>query len=111
MLLIRIDFKRFAFPGGFIGYGLLRQVHLYFRLRILENRIKQFCQEFFGYHHRQHKIVQLIIFMNIGKKATHHHPKAIIGNGPRSMLTARTRTEILSGYQNLTAISRIIQYK
>jgi len=58
----------FTFARSLVGDGLLRKVNFHFHLRIGFNRIEQLLQERFCDNHRKYKVVQLIIFMNIGKK-------------------------------------------
>ena len=101
----------FTLACCFVSDGLFRKIHFHLHLRIGSNRVKKLLQEFFCNNYRKNEVVQLIILMNIGKETWYHYTETITGNCPGCMLAAGTRTEILSGYQNLTAISRIIQYK
>ncbi len=101
----------FTFTCRLIDDDLFGKVHFHFHLRVRFNRIEQFLQKTFGNNHRKHKVVQLIILMNIGKKTGNHHTETISGNRPGCVFTTRTGTEVLPCHQHLSAISRIVQHK
>ena len=101
----------FTFTCRLVGDGLFGKVHFHFHLRVRFYRIKQLLQKLLGNNHRQHKVIQLIILMNIGKETGYHHAETISCNSPGSVFTAGTRTEVFSCHQYLSAISRIVQHK
>ena len=101
----------FTFTCRLVGDGLFGKIHFHFHLRVCFYRIEQFLQKLLGYNHRKHKVVQLIILMNIGKKAGYHHTETIAGNCPGCVFTAGTRTEVLTCHQYLSAVSRVVQHK
>ena len=111
MFLVGIDFEMFALARSLVGDGLFGQIHFHFHLRIGRDRVEQLFQERLTYHHRKHKVVQFIVLVYIGKEARYHHTKTVTGNGPCSMLTAGTGTEVLSRHQNLSTVSGIVQNK
>jgi len=47
--------------------------------------------------------------MDIGEETGDHDTETVIGDRPSRMLTAGTGTEVLSRYQYLSAIRRIVQ--
>ena len=94
-----------------IGYSLFWQIHFHLCLRIGIDRIEQFFQERLAHHYRKHEVIQLIVFMDISKEARYHYSKAISGYSPSRMFTTGTTTEVLSGYQYLAAVSRVVQYE
>src|SRR3712207_1052904 len=90
MLFIRIYFKMFALAGRFIRDGLPRKIDFDFRFRIGINGIEKFFQEGLGHHYGKNEVIQLVIFMDVCKEARNNHTKAVIGNRPSCMLTARS---------------------
>ena len=111
MFLISVDFEMLALSCRLIGYSLFWQIHFHLCLRVGIDRIEQFFQERLAHHYRKHEVIKLIVFMDIGKEARYHYSKAISGDSPSRMFTTGTTTEVLSGYQYLAAVSRVVQYE
>ena len=85
MLLVGIDFEGFRLACRLVGNGLGRKVYFYFRLRVGKDRVEQFFQEPFAYHHRKHEIIQFVILVDIGKETGYYYTEAVTGNRPRRM--------------------------
>ena len=79
--------------------------------RFAFNRVKQFFQEFFTYRNRQAKIIQRIVFKDIGKKTADDYVKTIIFDGPGSVFAGGSAAEIFSGNQYFSGITGVIQRK
>ena len=111
MLFVRIDFKRLAPACRFVGDNLTGKIHFDFHLRIGIDAVEQLLQKRLAHHYGKNKVVQLVILVDIGKEARHHHAEAIVGNGPSGMFATGARTEVLAGHKNLSAIGGIVQHK
>ena len=111
MFLIAVDIKMCYAARGLICDGLFRQIDFHKGLRVGENGIKKLLQEVLADDDGKHEVVQLIVFMYIGKKTRHDNPESIAGNRPRRVFTARAAAEILSCHQNLPAVGGVIQYE
>mgnify|MGYP006970646145 FL=1 len=70
----------FTLTRCFISDGLFGKVHFHFHLRIGKDRVKEFLQKSFSNNYRKYEVVQLIIFVNIGKEARYYHTETISGN-------------------------------
>ena len=101
----------FTLTRCFISDGLFGKVHFHFHLRISKDRVEEFLQKSFSNNYRKYEVVQLIIFVNIGKEARYYHTETISGNRPGCVFAAGTRTKVLSCHQYLSAIRRIVQHE
>ena len=84
-----------------VCHRLFGQIDHNLRVRVSLDRLKQFKLELTTYHHGQHKAVQQIVAMNVGKRIGDDHPHPIASYGPGSVLTARPRAPVLSADDNL----------
>ena len=111
MLLVGVDFKLLAAPGGQIGHGLVGQVHPDLRLVVGLDALEKFFKKVFGHHHWQHEIVEFVVLVDVGKERTYHHAEARAGDGPCGMFAGRSRTEVLAGHEYHARIARVVHHK
>ena len=104
MLLVAIDFKVLALAGSKIGHGLVRKINLYLCLMILVDALEKFLQEFLAYHYWQHEVVQLVVLVDISEERADDYAEAGTCDSPGSVLTGRTRTEVLTCYEDDTTV-------
>ena len=99
MLFIGIYFKMFAASGRHIGHSLIRQIDFYLCLVILVDTLKQLSKEHFRHNYRQYKVIQFVIFVDIGEERADYNPETIAGYRPCSVLPTRSGAEILAHNQ------------
>lgn len=67
-LFVGVDIEVLALTRSLIGDGLGRQVDFDFCFRIGKNRVEKLGQKRFANHHRENKVIQFIVFVDIRKK-------------------------------------------
>ena len=88
MLLIGVNLKLLTVSGCQIGDGLSLQIHPDNGTGILLYACKQLVTELGAHGNRQHKAVQQVSAMDIGKTVRYDHPDTVSRDSPRGMLTA-----------------------
>ncbi len=111
MLLIAVDVEMIAASCLLVSDGLTGQIDLHFRLRVAPNAVEEFGQERLAHLYGEHKVVEFVVPVDIGKETADDHTEAIAGNGPCGMFTAGTATEVLASHQYTTAIGRVVEHK
>mgnify|MGYP001643278967 CR=1 FL=1 len=87
MLLVTVDFKMLALACCKVGYRLVGKVNLDLCPMVIGYAFEQFLQKAFRNNDRKHKVIQLVVLMNISKKTTNNYTKSIACNGPGRMFT------------------------
>ena len=73
-----------------------RRQYLY-SLRHLEKRGKEALR----HYHRQHEVIEFVVFVNVSKEAGDYRPETVTRYRPGCVLAARSRTEIFPCNQDL----------
>ena len=81
------NFEVLALAGSKIGDCLVRKIYLYLCLVILVDALEEFLEEFLADYNWQHKVVQLIVLVNISEERANNHTEASACDSPGSMLT------------------------
>ena len=77
-------------------------------LDLLEQRIDLVFIE----HDRQQAVVEAVVVEDVGKTRRDHHPYAVIGQGPRRMLTTGAAAKVVPRQQHLgTLVALVIQHE
>ena len=100
MLLVTIDFEVLALAGSKVGHGLVRKIYLHLCLVILVDALEEFLQEFLAYHYWQYEVIQLVVLVDISEERADNDTEACTCDGPGSVLTGRTGTEVLACYED-----------
>ena len=111
MLLIAVDLEMLLSARSLVGHCLLGQVNLDFGLGVVLDALEEFSQKRLADHHRQHEVVQLIVFVNIGKERADDHAEAISRNGPCSMLPTGARAEVLARHEDAASVGGVVEHK
>ena len=87
MLLVTVDFKMLALACCKVGYRLIGKVNLDLCSMVIGYAFEQFLQEAFRNNDRKHKVVQLVVLMNISKERANDDSEAVACNGPSGVFT------------------------
>ena len=104
MLLVAVDFEVLALAGSKIGDCLVRKIYLHLCLVIHVDALEEFLQEFLAYYYRQYEVVQFVVLVDISEERADDNTEASACDSPGSVLTGRTSTEVLAGYEDDTTI-------
>ena len=55
--------------------------------------------------------VEFVVLVDIGKEAADDHPEPVVGYGPRCVLPARARTEVLARHEYLALVLGVVEHK
>ena len=111
MLLVAIDFEVLALASSKIGNSLVRKIYLYLCLVILVDALEKLLQEFLAYHYWQNEVVQLVVLVDISEERADNYSEASACDGPGSVLTGRTRTEVLASYEDDATVRRVVHHE
>ena len=109
MLLITIDFEVLALAGSHIRDRLVGQVHLHLSLMIFGDAVKELLEERLGDDDGEHKVVQLIVLMNVSEERADDYAEAVTGDGPCGMLSAGARAKVLSCHKDTARVAGIVE--
>ena len=87
MLFIAINLEVLLTSGSIVGHGLVRKINGDGHSRILVYTVEELFQERFGHDNRQHKVVELVVLVDIGKERADNHAETISCDGPGCMVT------------------------
>ena len=109
MLLITIDFEVLALAGGHICDRLVGQIHLHLSLVVFGDAVKEFLEEGLADDDREHKVVQLIVLMNVSKERADDYSETITGYCPCGVLAAGARAKVLAGHEDAAGVAGIVE--
>ena len=111
MFLVSVDFEALGAAGCQVGDGLPGQIDFYLHLRIGKDGVEQLGEEGFAHDDGQDKVVQLVVFVDIGEETGNNDAETVVGYGPGGVFPARTGAEVLARHQNLAAIRGVVQHE
>ena len=76
MLLVSVYLKMLALACSEVCHGLIGQVYLHLCLVVLVDAGKEFLKEFLAHHYRQHKIVEFVVLVDVGKERADDHTES-----------------------------------
>ena len=101
-----------------IGNLLLLQIHTHHSFWVCGNRARQLVAESGAHRNRQHKAVEQVAAVYIGKTVRYHHPYAVTRNRPCGMLAAGAGAPVGAGNHYLVAalmrtlaVSGVVKHK
>ncbi len=86
--------------GGKVRDGLVGQINTHLCLVVFVDTVEEFFEESFRDDDRQHKVVELIVLVDIRKERTDDHPEAVACDGPCRMFTRGAGTEVLACHKD-----------
>ena len=100
MLLVSVDFEMFAMTRSKVRDGLVGKVYLNLRLMVSIDGVEKFLEEALADNNGEHKVVELVVLMNVSKEGADNDSEAIAGDGPCGMLTGRAGAEVLTSHKD-----------
>ena len=82
VFFVGVDVEVLALARGLVGDGLGGQVDFDFCCRIGIDRVEKLGQERFAYDNRKDEVIQLVVFVDVGKEAADNHTESVFGNRP-----------------------------
>ena len=100
MFLITVYLEMLTVPGGKVCDGLVGQINAHLCLVVFVDAVEEFFEESLRDDDRQHKVVELIVLVDIRKERTDDHPETVACDGPCRMLTGGAGTEVLACHKD-----------
>ena len=77
MFLITVYLEMLTVPGGKVCDGLVGQINAHLCLVVFVDAVEEFFEESLRDDDRQHKVVELIVLVDIRKERTDDHPETV----------------------------------
>ena len=112
MFLITVYLEMLTVTSCKVRDSLIGQIHTHLSLVIFVDAVEEFFEERLRYDDWQHKVVELIILVDISEERTDDHAETIACDGPGSVLTRGAGTEVLASYKDDSILEvRVVEHE